>query len=298
MKTISLVSVPFDLGAGKRGVNQGPEGLLSEGLADLLKGLDVDIRNHKVLNRIEPFLGTNDSHMKNYREVLEINRQLAECISEIMSSDDFPLILGGDHSIAIGTIAGLAQRYKRLGVIWIDAHGDVNTPYTSPSGNIHGMSLAASLGFGDPVLTGLGGITPKIKTENVVIIGARDLDPEEKRFIREHNITCYTMHDIDELGMAKVMKEAIHIVSQETDGVHLSFDIDSVDPIEAPGTGTPVKGGLNYREAHLAMEILHQSGILTSAEFVEVNPSLDDEDRKTSKIAVELIESLFGKRII
>lgn len=173
----------------------------------------------------------------------------------------------------------------------------MNTAETSPSGNIHGMSLSASLGYGDPSLTELGGICPKIRPENVVIIGARQLDPQEKELIRSKGIKCYTMHEIDRYGMARVIEEAIQIVSANTDGVHLSFDVDSLDPAEAPGTGTPVRGGVNYREAHLALELMHESGIITSAEFVEVNPTLDKENR-TSRLTVELIASLLGKRIL
>ncbi|WP_134701275.1 arginase [Ammoniphilus sp. YIM 78166] len=297
-QTISLISVPFDLGAGKRGVTQGPNALLREGLKDALQRLDVEIGHDHALPEI-PFAGEQaHPHLKHYKEVLEVNRLLAQSVSDLVETNQFPLVLGGDHSIAIGTIAGLTQRYQNMGVIWVDAHGDLNTQDTSPSGNIHGMSLAASLGLGDGELVNLGGRAPKIRPEHVVLIGARDLDQGERSLIRELGITCFTMHDIDNLGISNVMKQAIEIASRGTDGVHLSFDIDSVDPQEAPGTGTPVKGGLNYREAHMIMELLHQSGVLTSAELVEVNPTIDDPDQKTTKLAIELLESLFGKRIL
>ncbi|GMX62610.1 hypothetical protein Elgi_24150 [Paenibacillus elgii] len=195
--------------------------------------------------------------------------------------------------------AGLFRplHYNRLGVIWIDAHSDLNTPDTTPSGNIHGMSLAASLGQGDERLTRIGGSSPKIRPEHTVLVGVRDLDPGEKACIKAQGITCFTMYDIDRLGMSSVMEEAVQVAGKGTDGVHLSFDIDSLDPVEAPGTGTPVKGGLSYREAHLALELLHESGIVTSAELVEVNPSLDT-GQKTAQLAVELIGSLLGEQIL
>ena len=230
-------------------------------------------------------------------EVHEVSSQLSERVSEIVAEGAFPLVLGGDHSISIGTIAGLAEHYANLGVIWFDAHSDLNTEETSPSGNIHGMSLGISLGRGIPLLTGLRGISPKIKPEHVAIIGARSLDSGEKAYIRSLGIACYTMHDIDLIGIARVMDKVIRQFRQTTDGVHVSFDIDSLDPREAPGTGTPVRGGLSYREAHLALELLYQSDLVTSAEFVEVNPSLDKNDQ-TAKLAVELIGSLLGEQIL
>jgi len=214
-----------------------------------------------------------------------------------MGRGRFPLILGGDHSIAIGTIAGLAKHKKNMGVIWFDAHGDINTGETSPSGNIHGMSLAVSLGIGHPNLIHIYGEQPKIKPENVVIIGARDLDPGERKLIKQLGIKVYTMHEIDRLGMPRVMEEAIGIVSRGTDGVHLSLDLDGLDPHDCPGVGTPVIGGISYRESHLAMEMLAEADVLTSAEFVEVNPILDVQN-KTAKVAVALLCSAFGDKLL
>lgn len=206
-------------------------------------------------------------------------------------------MLGGDHSIAIGTLAGVAKHYKNLGVIWYDAHGDLNTAETSPSGNIHGMPLAVSIGLGHPMLTEIGGYSPKVKPENIVIIGARSLDEGERALIKENGIKVFTMHEIDRLGMSKVMEETIKYLKDKTDGVHLSLDLDGLDPSDAPGVGTPVNGGISYRESHLAMEMLAEAQLITSAEFVEVNPILDDKN-KTATVAVALMGSLFGEKLL
>jgi arginase len=229
--------------------------------------------------------------------VAEKNEHLAEKVDEVIQNGSFPLVLGGDHSIAIGTLAGVAKHYKNLGVIWYDAHGDLNTADTSPSGNIHGMPLAASLGIGHETLTKLAGYSPKVKPENIVIIGARSLDEGERELIKEIGIKVYTMHEIDRLGMAKVMEETIQYLQEKTDGVHLSLDLDGLDPLDAPGVGTPVIGGISYRESHLAMEMLAEANLITSAEFVEVNPILDEKN-KTATVAVALMSSLFGDKLL
>ncbi|NOU67159.1 arginase [Paenibacillus sp. LMG 31461] len=299
---IAAISVNFDLGAGRRGASHGPKAIFEAGLLQELQQL-ADTVDHvadlRLVNDTATHLDTQvDSTNLNYfAEVIAINTQLAEQVSQVVGQGHFPLIIGGDHSIAIGTIAGLSAHYSNLGVIWIDAHSDLNSPDTSPSGNIHGMSLAVSLGIGHPLLTDIHGTNPKVKPENIVLIGARSLDEGEKKLIRSLGIKCFTMYDIDRKGMAHVMQEAIDYIKIKTDGVHLSYDVDSVDPIEAPGTGTAVKGGLHFREAHLAVEMLHEAGIVTSAEFVEVNPLLDDSN-KTSQLAVSLISSLFGEQIL
>ena len=196
---------------------------------------------------------------------------LAKEVDQAIEAGSFPLVLGGDHSIAIGTLAGVAKHYNNLGVIWYDAHGDLNTAETSPTGNIHGMPLAVSLGMGHPLLTNVAGYAPKIKPENIVIIGARSLDDGERALIKEKGIKVYTMHEIDRIGMTKVMEDSISYLKGKTDGVHLSLDLDGLDPNDAPGVGTPVLGGISYRESHLAMEMLAESEIITSAEFVEVH---------------------------
>ncbi|TXK72781.1 arginase [Paenibacillus sp. N3.4] len=300
--SIAVISVPFDLGAGRRGANKGPKAVMQVGLLHDLQQLSLSIAHTSeicLINELLDPLGANvDTTNLNYlAEVAAINTRLAEQVARVVATQQFPLILGGDHSIAIGTLAGLSEHYNNLGVIWIDAHSDLNTTATSPSGNIHGMSLAVSLGMGHPLLTEIKHNRPKVKPEHVVLIGSRSLDEGEKKLIRSLGIKCFTMYDIDRKGMALVMQEAIDYIRVRTDGVHLSFDVDSLDPIEAPGTGTTVKGGLQFREAHLAVEMLHEAGIITSAEFVEVNPLLD-ENNKTSLLTAGLICSLMGKQIL
>jgi arginase len=294
---ITVIGVPMDLGQLRRGVDMGPSALRYAGIIERLQSLKYEVKDAGDIVIGRPELkqepGTN---LKNLKEVADANQTLAASVSEIISAGRFPLVFGGDHSIAIGTLAGVAKHYNNLGVIWYDAHGDLNTSETSPSGNIHGMPLAVSLGIGHPTLTNIGGYTPKIKAENIVIIGARALDEGEKALVREKGIKVYTMHEIDRMGMAKVMEKAIDYVTKNTDGVHLSLDLDGLDPDDAPGVGTPVLGGISYRESHLAMEMLAEADILTSAEFVEVNPILDDQN-KTATVAVGLMGSLFGEKL-
>lgn len=298
MKEVAVLSVPFGKGAGTAGAELGPAHILqAAALETKLTELSIAYRLEGELRPAAQPPPLQSANAKHLAEVHQMSSELAERVSELVASGAFPLLLGGDHSISIGTIAGLAEHYANLGVIWFDAHSDLNTEDTSPSGNIHGMSLGISLGSGIPLLTGLRGIAPKIKPEHVAIVGARSLDAGEKAYIRSLGIACYTMHDIDRLGIARVMEKVIGQFKQATDGVHLSFDIDSLDPLEAPGTGTPVKGGLSYREAHFALELLYQSDIVTSAEFVEVNPALDHHDQ-TARLAVELIGSLLGEQIL
>ncbi|MFC3779340.1 arginase [Bacillus chungangensis] len=298
MKKISIVGVPMDLGQMRRGVDMGPSAIRYAGVVERLEKLGYEIKD---IGDIE--IGAADrghdssNNLRNLKAVAEGNERLAKKIDGIIQQNRFPLVLGGDHSIAIGTLAGVAKHYKELGVIWYDAHGDLNTADTSPSGNIHGMPLAASLGYGHPSLTEIGKYSPKIKPENVVVIGARDLDDGEKEFIKENNIKVYTMHEIDRLGMAQVMEQTIDYLKNRTDGVHLSLDLDGLDPNDAPGVGTPVLGGISYRESHLAMEMLAESHLITSAEFVEINPILDRENQ-TAKVAVALMGSLFGEKLL
>lgn len=231
-------------------------------------------------------------------DVVRDAEELADAVAMTVADGRFPLVLGGDHSIAIGTMAGLARREPRQGLIWVDAHADFNTPETTPSGNIHGMPVAAILGDGDPRLANAGGISPKAIAANTVLLGLRDVDPGEADRIRDSDIHYFTMRNIDERGLPAVMQDTLAIVTAGgVANVHLSFDTDAIDPTFAPGTGTPSMGGLSYREAHLMMEILHDADIVTSAEFVEVNPTLDDAN-KTAELIVELIASLCGKRIV
>jgi arginase len=299
-KDISIIGVPMDLGQMRRGVDMGPSAIRYAGIVERLERLNYHIDDLGDINigRPEQINSNSEEKLKNLKAVVEASEQLSSTVADVISSNRFPLVFGGDHSIAIGTLAGVAQKYENLGVIWYDAHGDLNTADTSPSGNIHGMPLAASLGIGHEKLVNIAGYAPKIKPENIVIIGARSLDEGERKLIKEKGIKVYTMHEIDRLGMTKVMEEAVdYLKERNTDGVHLSLDLDGLDPHDAPGVGTPVLGGISYRESHLAMEMLAESNIITSAEFVEVNPILDEKNT-TASVAVALMGSLFGEKLL
>jgi len=295
---IAVIPAPFDWGASRRGAAQGPQAMLLAGLERKLQqlGYRYSVESATYMPEVQSD-SRSSSSLRHWGKVLAVSEAIATKTAEAAEAGRFPLLLGGDHSVSIGSVAGAAQRRNRLGVLWIDAHGDLNTPDTTPSGNIHGMSLACLLGFGDGRLTSVGGTAPKVLPDRVVLVGSRQLDEGERLLIRSLGITCFTMHEIDKHGMAAVMDKAISIVSDGTDGVHVSFDIDSVDPGEAPGTGTKVRGGFLYREAHLAMELLAEAGIVTSADVVEVNPQLDN-GKRTASLAVELIGSLLGERIL
>ncbi|MFB4170131.1 arginase [Virgibacillus sp. JSM 102003] len=297
-KNMSIIGVPMDLGQSRRGVDMGPSAIRYAGVVETLENLNYDIKDlgDVPVSRPDSKYEKQEDNLRNLQQVADANQKLAEMVDKEITSNHFPLVLGGDHSIAIGSLAGIAKHYENLGVIWYDAHGDLNSGDTSPSGNIHGMPLAVSLGIGNEKLTNILGYQPKIKPENIVIIGARSLDPGEKDLIKESGINVYSMHEVDRLGMPAVMSQAIDYLKNRTDGVHLSLDLDGLDPEEAPGVGTPVIGGLSYRESHLAMEMLAESNILTSAEFVEVNPILDHKN-KTATVAVGLIGSLFGEKL-
>lgn len=297
-KKISIIGVPMDLGQSRRGVDMGPSAIRYAGVIETLEELKYTINDlgDIPITRPSEAVIDKDSNLKNLDQITDATQQLAEKVDQEINKDHFPLILGGDHSIAIGSLAGVSKHYQDLGVIWYDAHGDLNSSETSPSGNIHGMPLAVSLGIGHEKLTNISGYNPKIKPENIVIVGARSLDPGEKELIRETGIKVYTMHEIDRMGMPKVIEETIEYLKTRTDGVHLSLDLDGLDPSEAPGVGTPVLGGMTYRESHLAMEMLFESNLITSAEFVEVNPILDDKN-KTATVAVALMGSLFGEKL-
>lgn len=298
-KEISLIGVPMDLGQMRRGVDMGPSAIRYAGIVERLEKLNYtvyDLGNIDV-PRPEKYEVEDGLKLRNLKEVIAANTSLAEKIDEQVGLGRYPLILGGDHSIAIGAIAGIAKHYENLGLIWYDAHGDINTDKTTPSGNIHGMPLAANLGLGAKPLTSVLFEGPKVKPENVVLIGARDLDEAEKEILKSLNIKVYTMHEIDRLGMPQVIEETIEYLKEKTDGVHLSLDLDAIEPSEAPGVGTPVIGGISYRESHLALEMLAESKMITSVEFVEVNPMLDEKN-KTADLAVALAGSLFGEKLI
>jgi arginase len=292
----------MDLGSGRRGVDMGPSAIRIAGLADRLTELghkvmdegDIAIKNMEELK-------VRDPRVRYLAEIARASELVSRKVERMMGRGHFPLVLGGDHSIAVGTISGIAAfarpQRKKVGVLWVDAHGDINTPDTSPSGNIHGMPVAALLGYGPPELTRIGGAAPKVDPANLVLLGIRSLDEGEKRLLRKTGVQVHTMSDIDRHGIHRTMKKALARVTDGTDYLHVSFDLDAVDPTVAPGVGTPVKGGLDYREAHLIMELLHDSGRMTSLEMVEVNPILD-QGNASAAFAVELVQSAFGKKIL
>ncbi|MBQ0137973.1 MAG: arginase [Kurthia sp.] len=298
MGNISLIGVPIDFGQMRRGVDMGPSAIRYAGAVERIEAI-----GHTVVDEGDIYVANiadfeEHPKLRNLEAVVEGCTQLAEKVSSAVEKKNFPLILGGDHSIAIGTLAGLSHHYKNLGVIWYDAHADMNTEETSPSGNIHGMPLAVAMGLGHEKLTSIGGAQEKIKPENLVIIGARSVDEGERKLIKEKGIKVYSMHEIDRLGMTEVMNEALlYLRDRQIDGLHLSLDLDGLDPMYTPGVGTPVPGGITYRESHLAMEMLQESKLLTSAEFVEVNPVLDTKN-STANVAVELMGSLLGETLI
>lgn len=296
-RVIRIIGVPIDLGADRRGVDMGPSAIRYAGLNARLQRLGWEVED---LGNLEvPIPETReimDKRLKYLPEIVKVNDELHLKVAQAIKDGVVPLMLGGDHSIGIGSLAGLASSGRRFGVIWFDTHGDYNSLDTTHSGNIHGMPLAISNGIGAKELTGIGGEQRKILEENTVIIGARDFDLEERELLHRSKITVFTMSDIDQLGMKEVVSRGIEIASRGTDGIHVSFDLDVLDPAEAPGVGTPVAGGITYREAHLAMELMADSGQLLSMDMVEVNPILDFQN-KTAELAVGLICSAFGKRI-
>lgn len=298
LRNLKIIGVPSDLGQNRRGVDMGPSAIRYADINGRLAKLGHQVEDMgNIIVPTPEMYEVDDVHLKYLKEVVAVCNELCQTVTQVMRAGYTPIILGGDHSVSIGSIAGIANIHSSFGVIWFDAHGDMNTDKTTPSGNIHGMPLAASLGLGHPQLVGLGGKQPKLDPAHVVLIGVRSIDPDEARLIKECGIHWFTMSDIDTLGIAEVMQEAIEIAGLGTDGIHLSLDIDALDPLFAPGVGTPVNGGVTYREGHLAMELLAVSGKVLSVDVVEANPILDDKNR-TSRMAVELLESLFGKTIL
>jgi arginase len=299
---IAIIGAPMDLGAGRRGVDMGPSAIrlacLNEKLA--LLGYQVDDLGNVTVDLPEniPAGPVNARYLPQIAHTCE---RVAEMVELAMEQGRLPLVLGGDHSVAMGTVAGVASIYRKqeqkIGLIWIDAHADMNTPESSPSGNVHGMPLASLVGMGPRELTHIAGFAPKVDATNVAIIGLRSVDEIEGENVRAAGVTAFTMRDIDERGLRSVMQEAIARATSGTAAFHLSFDMDAVDPDEAPGVGTPVRGGITYREAHLAMETVCDSGMMVSMEMVEVNPVIDSANR-TALLAVELVMSALGKRIL
>lgn len=297
VKNVTILGVPMDLGAGKRGVDMGPSAIRLASLVKRLQSMGKIVEDRGNIH-VPVGLNRDNEAMKYREEVLTACRSLAEEVYKIYQEDSFPLILGGDHSIAMGSIAGLARKEPEMGVIWIDAHADFNSNTTSPSGNIHGMPLAVSCGIGDPEFVDIGTPGRKIDPKRVVIVGARDIDMGEVVLLRQHGVKVYTMEEVDLYGIQHIMQKAMQYLEKNCSCLHVSFDMDAIDPSEAPGTGTPVRGGLTYREAHFIMKYISTYGnFVTSLEVVEVNPILDIQN-KTAELAVELIESAFGKRIM
>ena len=298
---IEVIGVPVDLGAGRRGVDMGPSAIRIADLAPRLEQLGHQVQDFGDIDLMIPETQKVGAGRLRYKSpILAYCEELRTVVERSLEQNRLPLVLGGDHSIAVGSVTGSTGYYARqgesLGLIWFDAHGDANTPETTPSGNIHGMALAILLGLGDPDLVNLGGRAPKIRARNTALIGIRDLDPGERETLKKSGLTVYTMRDLDERGMRDVVDEAIRIASDGTAGIHLSFDLDVVDPEDAPGTGTPVWGGITYREAHLAMELLNDRAQIVAIDLVEVNPVLDTQNM-TGVLAAELAQSVLGKRI-
>jgi arginase len=301
-KSIAIVGAPLDLGAGRRGVDMGPSALRLAGLGPRIAALGYSVEDLGNVFADQPESTPSGPNRAKYlAQITSACSALADMVDRAVREGRFPLVLGGDHSVAVGTIAGVShaarQRQERIGVVWIDAHADMNTPETSPSGNIHGMPLACCIGKGPAELTNILGYAPKVEPANVVLVGVRDVDAIERQCVRESGVTVFTMRDIDERGLRDVMDRALAIAGNGTAGIHFSLDMDVVDPDEAPGVGTPVRGGMTYREAHLAMEIVCDSNNLISMEIVEVNPVLDQANR-TANLGVELVLSALGKRIL
>jgi arginase len=297
-KGVGILGVPLDLGAGRRGTDMGPSAIRFAGLAERLRRLGVAVNDHGYVAAAAPETRVpGDEHLRFGREIVRTCLRLRDRVKGIHAAGETPVVLGGDHSLAMGSVAGTAARAgRRIGLLWIDAHADLNTSGTSPSGNVHGMPLAALLGRADPMLLEIGGRTPVILPRHAALLGVRDVDPGERELIRELGLAVYTMKEIDERGAGTCVREALARVNKGTAGFHLSFDMDALDPEVAPGVGTPVAGGLTYREAHLACELAADTERLLSMDVVEVNPILDERNR-TADLAVQLILSALGKAI-
>ncbi len=299
---IRIIGVPMDLGASRRGVDMGPSALRVAGLQARIKQLGhqvEDIGNISVKQAEEMSYG--EKRAKDLSEIADACKDLGAMVEKSLEESMLPVVLGGDHSIAAGTLSGVAAHFKKkekkIGLIWLDAHGDINTPESSPSGNVHGMPLAAAMGYGATELVELQGFKPKVEPQNISLVGIRDLDSQEKKLAKKSGVHVFTMRDIDERGMREVMSDALKYAMDDTDGISVSLDMDFVDPSDAPGVGTPVRGGVTYREAHLAMEMLADTEAMVSLEIVEINPVIDEHNR-TALLGVELVLSGLGKKIL
>ncbi|MGA2436106.1 MAG: arginase [Bryobacteraceae bacterium] len=301
-KRIAVIGAPLDLGAGRRGVDMGVSAVRFANLGQRLMELGCQVADLGNVHVEQPERApAGPGNARYLPQIAHTCARLAEAVESAVRQRRMPVVIGGDHSIAIGTVGGVANHFRkkkrRIGLLWIDAHADMNTPESSPSGNVHGMPLAAIVGMGAKKLTHLCGFAPMVDPKNVALVGIRDVDALEKSHVLDSGVRAFTMRDIDERGMRAVMEDALRIVSEGTAGFHVSLDMDAVDPQYAPGVGTPVRGGLDYREAHLAMEMAGDTGKILSMEIVEVNPVFDEANR-TALLAVELVTSAMGKRIL
>lgn len=302
MRPIHIIGVSLDLGGNRRGVDMGPSAFRIAGLGERLAALGMSVVDDGDLVAPIPEIKSEGDPRKKYiEEISDVCRRLYEAALAVLEQGAIPVVLGGDHSLAAGSVAATAdyarRRGERVGAIWVDAHGDMNTPASSGSGNVHGMPLAALLGREPAELADIGGFAPKLRPENTVLIGIRNLDDREKVIVRDSGVRVFTMKDIDRGGIASVIEQSLAFAGDGTSGVHVSFDLDVCDPAIAPGVGTPVKGGLDYREAHMLMEIIADSGLLRALDLVEVNPILDDRNM-TAILGVELAASALGQKIL
>lgn len=290
-KEIQLIGAPFDMGASVFGARLGPEAIRIDGIVKKLEVLGYKIEDIGNLDIKNGYVTKKENNLKNLEYVKDATDTLSEAVFETFENEKFPLIIGGDHSLVLGSVMGLLKKFENPGVIYFDAHADINTEDTSFSGNIHGMPIAFLMGKGTDKLKNTGNL---LKPENIVYIGLRDVDPGERDYIKELGIKAYSMEDIDRCGIEKIMKEAIEHIEKNADQIHISFDVDCLDPKFAPGTGVKVPGGMTFREAKTALRMVSEIEKIASVEFVEVNPLLDDKN-KTAETAVALIETLFGK---
>jgi arginase len=302
MRPVHIIGVSLDLGGNRRGVDMGPSAVRIAGLGERLAAIGLDIRDEGDIVAPIPETKASGHPQKKYiGEIAEVCERLFETSLRVLREGGFPVVLGGDHSLAAGSVsataASLREAGQPLGLIWVDAHADMNTPLTSLSGNVHGMPLASLLGPEPAELSGIGGFSPTVSPEHTVLIGIRNLDEPEKQRVRASGVHVFTIKDIDRTGVAEIVEQALAIAGRGTGGLHLSFDMDVCDPTIAPGVGTPVKGGLDYREAHVLMELVADSGLLRALDLVEVNPILDDRNT-TAVLGAELVCSALGKKIL
>lgn len=302
MKPVHIIGVPLDLGGNRRGTDMGPSAFRIAGIGEQLSKLGLTVVDKgDILTPIPETKGPGDVHKRYVKEIARVCQRLFQTSMASLEEGALPIVLGGDHSLGAGSVAAAAayfrKRGEKVGLIWVDAHGDMNRPDTSDSGNVHGMPLAALLGAEPAELARIGGEAPIIDAAHTVLVGIRNLDDIEKQLVRDSNVHVFTMKDIDRLGISQVMEKALAIATKGTAGVHVSFDMDVCDPSIAPGVGTPVKGGLDYREAHVVMEMVAECGRLTSFDLVEVNPTLDLRNQ-TAELGCELAMSALGKQIL